>query len=86
MEKKDLYAQWKEYRRHVPVPEDFASGIMALIENQVPEEENELPTGLTDFSNRLTRWTTAAGLMLLGLIRIAFITVNLLRANPLAPY
>lgn len=86
MEKQDFYTQWKDYRRQVRVPENFSSGVMAAIENQVPKEENELPAGMTAFSSRVMRWAAAAGLMLLGIGRIVFITVNLLRANPLVPY
>jgi hypothetical protein len=86
MDKEDFYTRWKEYRNHAPVPENFASGVMVTIENQVPQEEGELPGGLTDVWNRSMQWSTAAGLLLLGLLRIVFITVSLLRANPLVPY
>lgn len=68
------------------MPENFSSGVMAAIENQVPREEDELPTRITDSSSRLMQWAAAASLMLLGIGRIVFITVNLLRANPLVPY
>ena len=85
MDEEDSYAQWKSYRRHVPVTEDFAGGVMAAIENQRIGQECELPCGWTDFSNSLMRWTTAAGLLLLGLFRILYIAGNLIRANPLMP-
>jgi hypothetical protein len=86
MKKEDVYTQWKAYRRDVPVPEDFASGVMAAIENQKPIHDNELPAGLTAFSNRITRWGAAAGLVMLGIFRILYIAANLLQANPLMPY
>jgi hypothetical protein len=86
MENEDFYTQWKEHRQQVQVPEDFSSSVMAAIESQAPGEGDELPTGITDFSSRIMRWAAAAGLMLLGIGRIVFITVNLLRANPLVPY
>jgi hypothetical protein len=86
MKKEDIYSQWKEYRRHVPVPENFSDGVMAAIENQEPSNDGELPAGLTDFSNRITRWSAAAGLVMLGLFRILYIAGNLLQANPLMPY
>jgi hypothetical protein len=85
MNKEDFYAQWKSYRRHVPVPEDFAGGVMAAIEHRRIMEEYELPCGWTGFSTPLMRWTTAAGLLLLGLFRILYIAGNLIRANPLMP-
>jgi hypothetical protein len=86
MEKNDFYAQWKEHRRHVPVADHFTNSVMAAIEKQRPGEEYELPPGLFDFPNRLTRWSAAAGLMLLGVFRILYIAANLLQANPLMPY
>jgi hypothetical protein len=86
MEQKDVYTQWKDYRRHVPVPEDFSSGVMAAIERRVFRNDDELPDAMALLSSRLKRWSVAAALVLLGIGRIAFITVNLLRANPLAPY
>jgi hypothetical protein len=86
MEKKDIYTQWKEHRRHIPVPENFASSVMAAIENRGPKEEHELPAALTGIRNRLLQWSAAASLLLLGLLRIGFIALNLLRANSLVPY
>ena len=70
---------------NVPVPDHFANTIMAAIENQRIGQECELPCGWTGFSNSLMRWTTAAGLLLLGLFRILYIAGNLIRANPLMP-
>jgi hypothetical protein len=86
MKKEDLYTQWKAYRQNVPVPDHFANTIMAAIENQAPRGEEELPAALTDLSNRITRWGVAAGLVMLGLFRLLYIAINLLRANPLMPY
>jgi hypothetical protein len=86
MVKKDSYTRWIEHRRHIPVPENFASSVMAAIENRDPKEEYELPAALTGVQSRMMQWSTAAGLVLLGLMRIAFIAVNLLRANSLVPY
>jgi hypothetical protein len=86
MEKEDIYTQWKEHRRHVPVPEDFSSGVMAMIDNRKTREAYELPAALTGFRSRLMQWSAATGLVMLGLMRIAFIAVNLLRANSLVPY
>lgn len=86
MERKDLYTQWKEYRRHVPVPENFSDGVMAAIEANVPSGEDELQAGLTKLSNRITRWGAAAGLLMLGIFRILYIAGNLLQANALMPY
>jgi hypothetical protein len=86
MEKDNFYNQWKEYRRNVSVPENFASGVMAVIENQVPKQDDELPVALTGARHRLLRWCAAASLVLLGIMRIGFIAINLLRANSLVPY
>jgi hypothetical protein len=86
MGKKDIYTQWKEYRRYVPVPENFSDGVMAAIEANVPSGEDELPAGLTELSNRIARWGAAAGLVMLGIFRILYIAANLLQANPLMPY
>jgi hypothetical protein len=86
MEKEDLYTQWKEYRRHVPVPENFTGNLMAAMDKQVPRADKELPAGLTVFSNRIMRWSAAAGLVMLGLFRILYIAGNLLRANTLMPF
>ena len=85
MDDKDFYARWKEHRRQVPVPDHFARGVMAAIENQDPGEEYELPPAMAVYSNRLMRWAAAAGLLLLGLFRFFYIAGNLLRANPLMP-
>jgi hypothetical protein len=85
MKKETFYTQWKEHRCRVPVPEQFATGIMARIEKQGQKEEYELPAGLTDIHNRLMQWSTAASLVLLGLFRIFYIAANLLRANQLLP-
>jgi hypothetical protein len=81
MEKKDFYIQWKEYRRDVPVPDKFAGGVMAAIESQGVEEEFELSTALSGNQKRLLQWSAAASLLLLGIMRIAFIAANLLQAN-----
>ena len=86
MEKEDFYIQWKAYRRNVSVPENFAGGVMAAIENQRIEEEFELPAALTGIRGRLLQWSAAASLLLLGIIRIAFIAANLLQANSLVPF
>ena len=86
MKEEDVYAQWKVYRRNVPVPGHFASTVMSAIENQAPREEEELPAALADLSNRITRWGVAAGLVMLGLFRLLYIAANLLRANSLMPY
>jgi hypothetical protein len=86
MEKEDFYTQWKEYRRHVRVPENFSNSVMTAVENQAPGNDDALPIGSTDFSNRIIRWGVAAGLMMLGLFRILYIAGSLLRANPLMPY
>jgi hypothetical protein len=86
MNNKDYYAQWKEHRRQVPVPDHFTGSVMAAIENQEPGEEYELPPMMADFSDRLMRRAAAAGLLLLGLFRILYIAGNLLRTNPLMPY
>lgn len=86
MRKEDLYTQWKAHRQNVPVPDHFAGTVMAAIEKQPPRGEEELPAALTDLSNRITRWGVAAGLVMLGLFRLVYIAVNLLRANPLMPY
>jgi hypothetical protein len=85
MKKEDVYTQWKAHRQNVPVPEHFASTVLAAIENRPPRGEEELPAALTDLSNRITRWGVAAGLVMLGLFRLVYIAVNLLRANPLMP-
>jgi hypothetical protein len=86
MDEKDFYARWIEHRRQVPVPDHFAAGVMAAIENPGSREEYELPPGLIVFSNRLMRRAAAAGLLLLGLLRMLYIAGNLLRANPLMPF
>lgn len=86
MKKETIYTQWKESRRQIPVPEGFAAGVMARIENQTPNEEIDRPVGLTDIQFRLMQWSMAAGLVLLGLFRIFYIAANLLRTNLLMPY
>jgi hypothetical protein len=86
MENEDIYTQWKEHRRHVPVPENFSNRVMANIDNRRSREAYELPAALTGVRSRLMQWSAAAGLILLGLMRIAFIALNLLRANSLMPY
>ena len=86
MNKETIFLQWKEHRRHLPVPENFSAGVMARIEIQTPRQEYELPAGLTDFPNRLVQWGAAAGLVLLGIFRILYIAANLLRTSALMPY
>jgi len=86
MKEETLYTQWKENRRQVPVPERFAAGVMAKIENQVQTDGYELPVGLTDIHDCLMQWSVAAGLVLLGLFRIFYIAANLLQANQLMLY
>lgn len=81
MKKETIYSQWKEHRRQSPVPEDFAAGVMARVQCREPKKQFELPAGYTDFPNRLLQWSTAAGLVLLGLFRILYIAANLLRTN-----
>jgi hypothetical protein len=85
MDKEDFYTQWKEMRRHVPVPGNFSGGVMAVIQKQTPGNNEELPAGLIHFPGRFIRWSTGAGLVILGLLRILYIAGNLIQANPLMP-
>ena len=81
-----LYTQWKHHRRQVPVPEGFTASVMAgLDRGGMPMTEDEQQEGAVWLSNRLLKWSSAAGLVFLGLFRIVFITVSLLRANLLMP-
>ena len=86
MKRETIYTHWKNRRRQIPVPKDFAAAVMATIEHRAPKEESELPAGLTEFPNRLLQWSAAAGLVFLGLFRIFYIAANLLRTNLLMPY
>lgn len=86
MKKESLYVQWKEHRRQVNIPDDFAAGVMAEIENQVGSRELELPARFDLMHSRLAQWGMAAGLVLVGLFRILYIAANLIRISPLMPY
>jgi hypothetical protein len=85
MEKEYFYNQWKELRRHVPVPEDFSSDVMAAIQTQSSERNEGLSDGLSHFPSRFMQWSVAAGLVMVGILRILYIAGYLLRANPLMP-
>ena len=86
MKKEAIYTQWKVHRRQIQVPEDFAAGVMARIENQAPNEEYDRPAGRTGIRYRMMQWSVAAGLILLGIFRVFYIAANLLRANLIMPY
>ncbi len=86
MQKEKLYTQWKQHRRQVQVPENFAAEVMTEIKKQMTAGEYELPSGLNTVPNRFAQWAMAAGLILLGLFRVLYIAANLLRLNPLIPY
>lgn len=86
MKRDTFYTQWKETRRHVSVPEHFAVGLMARIENQVSGQDDEMPAGMTLLTGRLMQWSAAGGLVLLGLFRIFYIVASLLRPHLLMPY
>lgn len=79
MQEEDIYREWKTRRRRVPVPEHFTAGVMQRIETIAPTSDHEFPVGIFDVSDRLLRWSTAGGLILLGLFRILVIIANLLR-------
>jgi hypothetical protein len=80
------YRDWKDHRRQVPVPEDFAAGVMARIEARKPQSEFEAPEVFAACSSRVIQWSLAAGLAALGLFRLLYVVVNLLQANLLMPY
>ena len=86
MNKETIYSQWKVHRRQIPVPGEFAAGVMASIRDQEPLKEHEFYTRLIGIHNRFRRWSVAAVLVLLGLFRLFYIAASLLRANPLVPY
>jgi hypothetical protein len=81
-----LFEQWKQQRRNIPVPANFAAGVMAGIASRRAIQAQGPAGAPADFPSRLFKWSTGAGLLLLGLFRIIYITVNLLRANALMPY
>ena len=86
MKKETLYNLWKSDRRQIQVPDNFAAGVMAEIENLRPGPVDDIPMQLDHADNRLVRWAMATGLVLLGLFRVFYIAVNLIRINPLTPY
>ena len=86
MKKEALYTQWKNHRRNVPVPEEFAKGIMAEINANQQRGGCGPPLEEPGFSSRLTQWAAGAGFVMLGLFRILYIALSLLRAHPLTLY
>lgn len=80
------YREWKAHRRHVPVPEDFVTGVMARIKAREQQTEYEAPEAFTVCQGRLIQWSMAAGLTALGLFRLLYVVIHLLQASLLMPY
>jgi hypothetical protein len=81
MEEEKIYRQWKNHRMQVHVPDDFSVAVMQRIAAISHENTIEFPIGSFDWPRRLTRWSAAGGLILLGVFRIWYILSNLLQPH-----
>jgi hypothetical protein len=75
----DIYHRWKQQRCDVPVPPGFSNRVMALIDQQ--PQKDRLPR-MMNFRSRVTvlvfRWALGSALLLVGIFRISFVTIQLL--------
>ena len=85
MKKETIYSQWKERRRQVSPPGDFTATVMARIERQAHGQDDEMPFHVMNLPTNRLQWSTAAGLVMLGLFRILYIVVTLLRPHLIMP-
>lgn len=85
MKKETIYTQWKACRRQVSPPEDFSATVMARIKNRAHGQADEMPLPMMARPTSPVQWSAAAGLTLLGLFRILYIVVTLLRPHLLTP-
>jgi hypothetical protein len=81
MEEDNIYRQWKSHRMQVHVPDHFNVDVMQRIAAISQENKMEFPVGAFDWSSRLTRWSAAGGLILLGVFRILYILTSLLHPH-----
>jgi hypothetical protein len=81
MKPEDIFSLWKQRRQDVRIPSGFSDALMRAIECQAApvrtQEVMEWAAGHL-MSGRLARLGLAAGLLSLGLFRLAFVTVSLL--------
>ena len=84
MQKETIYTQWKQYRRNVSAPDDFAAGVMDEIDRRVITRHETMSDQMIDYTPMM-RWGWAAGFLFIGLFRLCHIVVILLRPQLLMP-
>jgi hypothetical protein len=78
-----LYTQWINHRRKTSVPEGFAQQVVKTIERQAPAQKTARTRASSDIAHRLMHWAAAISMVLLGIFRLFYVTVNLLFGSPL---
>ena len=75
MDNDHLYDEWKKRRREIEVPQEFSDHVMT----RLFVESNHCP-GPQSHSARetLVRWVLSIGLGATGLLRLTYVTYNLL--------
>lgn len=84
MNQEDFYRQWIEHRRKVGVPSNFDRRVMAAVKAQ---ETKRLPIIVSDQwgASAMGRRAAALGLILLGILRLAYIAGQLVVAGQIVP-
>ncbi len=73
-----FYTHWIHHRRKTSVPDGFAQRIVESIEGQTAAPETVPAQAAGDIAHRLVNWAAAISMVLLGIFRLYYITVNLL--------
>ena len=81
MRAENIFHQWKKHRMQVHVPGHFTADVMQRIADVSNDNKIEFPVGTYELSNRLARWFTAGGLVLLGIFRLLYIMTHLLQPH-----
>ena len=78
MNEDKLYTAWKQHRRRVAVPDDFAGRVISRLNEEIIRDGQTSWIWRQAWSVRLMRWSGALVLVLVGLFRLSFITATLL--------
>jgi hypothetical protein len=78
MKKEEIYSEWIRRRQSVSGPEDLEERVMAGIA-KLAAVKRPVPSGLYRvLTSRPVQWAAAAGALLLGLLRLSYVTYALL--------
>lgn len=78
MSDKELYEMWIARKRQADVPEDFSRRVMEALPARLHSPVTGGRSRPTFLEMAALRWTTAAFLLLAGLLRLSYVTACLL--------